>query len=312
MTWKRVCRGDIIHHMVSREQENNSRRGSYEESRMNRVCRSEAGNDRWSGSALLALLSIPFLLVGCGEEEHFKKENAAAKSKLQELEERVEESEAGNTKSRKALDFIDPPKIPGEKNGKKAQAGASSEERSDKVVWEGYLWKDKEARIRFGSAVIASGVGRGPDRIVEGELAHRLAPFVSQVNSEFYFWNGSWIGREPDPMTPPRAIIRLKGTRRTIHKVTYEELQRQEKAFREGRYPGRTPLDQFAMAKAQVLWIEVLPQKWLDSWRELAGLGFDPWYSRPESKVETDKKKVGDLAAKVMVSPLSPLLFQLL
>ena len=150
---------------------------------------------------------------------------------------------------------------------------ALAEEKGREVAWEGYLWRDAEGRVRLGWPVIAMGVIAMPAHVVEGDLAEKLAPLVSDVENSYFFWNYS-IAVPPDEPLPdcPRALVRLRG------RVVYEGGDERSMGSASGIR---------RMTDARLLSVEFVHEDWLRAW--------SPWFTgQPQSvKVHPGQKEVG-------------------
>src|SRR5262245_53354865 len=79
-------------------------------------------------------------------------------------------------------------------------------------VWDGYVWKDKEGRVRLGDPVVARGVMGGPAQVVGGPLAKALEPWLTPAADEFIFWNYTLESTDEKALASlPRALVRLRG-----------------------------------------------------------------------------------------------------
>ncbi|MBN1420253.1 MAG: HEAT repeat domain-containing protein [Planctomycetes bacterium] len=154
------------------------------------------------------------------------------------------------------------------------------------TVWEGYLFRDEEGRLRIGWAVIAMGVMAQPPHVVAGDLADRLAPFVSCVEGDYFFWNYAWFGDlarpapEPktDPARVPRFLVRLRGDI--------------EPRGSEG------PL---VMERGRLLSVESLSEGWLRAWIDTARLGFDPLSGDPRGASEERERAIAPKALDLLI-----------
>jgi len=165
------------------------------------------------------------------------------------------------------------------------------------TIWEGYLFRDAEGRLRIGWAVIAMGVMMQPPHVVSGDLADRLAPFVSRVKGDYFFWNYDWFGDiakpaakpKTDPADVPRFLVRIRGE------------------VKSGGAPPAGPDDLFAaeppliMTSGRLLSVESLSEAWLRAWIEMARLGLDPLSGDPRGANEKREKAIAPKALDLLL-----------
>jgi len=178
---------------------------------------------------------------------------------------------------------------------------SGTQERSPGVerVWEGYLFKDRQGRTRLGWEVIAMGVMAEDAHVLGEELATKLTPCLSRVKSDYFFWNYSWFGTEKGeglPDTPvdrvPRVLVRLRG------KVVRRPAPR--------RGSGKDISTFFASSETRIMvsgrveTLEFLSAEWLRAWQDLIRLRFDPYWTDRSKKIEDDREKTAELAARVV------------
>ena len=164
-------------------------------------------------------------------------------------------------------------------------------------VWEGYLFRRPGGPLRLGWGVIAMGVMAQGSHEFGPELRRQLAPFASDVPSDYFFWNYGWIGTSDEKGLPktdvarvPRVLVRVRGP------VSLEDAEgnavKQSHAFMNSET--RT------MKTGRVLSVEFVSEAWLKAWQDLIRLGFNPYWHRPEKAIEGDAEKVSALAAQVI------------
>jgi hypothetical protein len=150
---------------------------------------------------------------------------------------------------------------------------APGEESGREMTWEGYLWRDGEGRVRLGWPVIAMGVMAMPAHVIDGDLAARLAPFVSGLGDSHFFWNYSVAVRAEEPLPEyPKALVRIRGN------VVL-------RGGREGGLSGRSGTH--VLRGGRLLSVEWIREEWLRAWA--------PWFTgQPRSvKVRPGQKEIG-------------------
>jgi hypothetical protein len=179
-----------------------------------------------------------------------------------------------------------------------APAGQQKRTRGVERVWDGYLFKDGEGRTRLGWEVIAMGVMAQDAHVLGEGLATKLAPCVSKVKSDFFFWNYSWFGTEKGKGLPdtsvenvPRMLVRLRG-----RVVTPEARLPMNDLSRDMRWYLGTRV----MVEGRVETVEFLSAEWLRAWQDLIRLSFDPYWTNSTRKIEDDPEKMAELAARVV------------
>lgn len=141
------------------------------------------------------------------------------------------------------------------------------------MTWEGYLWRDREGRVRLGWPVIAMGVMAAPVHIVEGDLAKKLGPLVSKVGDSHFFWNYSIAVPAVKPLPEyPHALVRIRG------RVMRE-------GSSEGDIFGQTGTH--TLRDGRLLSVEYVREAWLRAWV--------PWFTgQPSSvKIMPGQKEIG-------------------
>src|SRR5262245_44979108 len=79
-------------------------------------------------------------------------------------------------------------------------------------VWDGYVWKDDQRRVRLGDPVVAMGVMAVPAQVIEGPLAKALEPWLTPAKGEYIFWNYTLESTDEKALASlPKALVRLRG-----------------------------------------------------------------------------------------------------
>jgi hypothetical protein len=120
-------------------------------------------------------------------------------------------------------------------------------------TWSGYLFRDGEGRVHVGWPVVAMGVMARAAHTLEPKLAERLAPLVSAVDDDHFFWNYALEkSGEIAASAFPRALVTLRGD-------VAGEAPPAHGAFGSQGFPKE-------MRSARVQEVELLDPAWLAEW----------------------------------------------
>lgn len=134
-------------------------------------------------------------------------------------------------------------------------------------TWEGYLWKDKDGRMRLGDPVIAMGVMATPAQVVAEPAASRLAPFLSPVGDEYHFWNYTLDKEGAKALdAQPRYLVRLRGPVTTVGERGGLGMFSADAAL--------------TMDDARLLSLEPVDRAWLEAWAVVFRDPASPWRIR--------------------------------
>ena len=88
----------------------------------------------------------------------------------------------------------------------------AEEGRGTTQVWDGYLFRDGDGRVRLGWPVVAMGVMAMPAHVVEGPVATKAPPLLTAVDDDYVFWNYDRERRGDGALDGiPRVLVRVKG-----------------------------------------------------------------------------------------------------
>lgn len=122
------------------------------------------------------------------------------------------------------------------------------------VTWEGYLWRDAQARVRVGFPFVDEQVILGASRIVPEPLATALEPFVSPVKDDGFGFAFELVGRGDDALDrAPRHFVKVRG-----------HLGGSERAVHHPLESGH----ELTLRDATLVSIETLSRDWLVAWRK--------------------------------------------
>lgn len=123
-------------------------------------------------------------------------------------------------------------------------------------TWSGYLYRDAKGQVQVGWPVVAMGVMARGDHVLGGELATRLAPFVSAIKDDYFFWN--YELEEPGPLSErslPRALVTVRGNVAKDPSLAAED----QLGFGSSGAPK-------TMTDARLLEFECIDEQWLEAW----------------------------------------------
>jgi hypothetical protein len=137
-------------------------------------------------------------------------------------------------------------------------------------VWDGYVWKDKEGRLRMGWGVVAMGVMAMQPHVVAGPAAERLAKHAI-TEGDYVFWNYSLERPEAEAVKGlPRLLVRVEGVTEVIG----------------GDPPGTfsmPPGGTLIMKDARVVAVEFVDEAWLKAWATWFRQKASPWRIRDDA-----------------------------
>ena len=157
------------------------------------------------------------------------------------------------------------------------------------MVWEGYLFRDADGRVRLGWPVVSMGVMAMPAHIVEGRVADRLGPLLTDVQDDYVFWNYDLEERADGALRGiPRVLVRLRG-RVTLERPNDENY---------GSYQGGAR----TMHDARLVGVEFLSETWLRQWGRIFRDRDSPF------RIDLDRGTITDEERKAFAGRLLPVL----
>ncbi len=80
------------------------------------------------------------------------------------------------------------------------------------TTWDGYLWRDRESRLRIGTTIVDEQILLGAARVVGEPLAKALAPLISPVGDAVYAFGFDLAGGDDRALErAPRFLVRVRG-----------------------------------------------------------------------------------------------------
>lgn len=149
-----------------------------------------------------------------------------------------------------------------------AQADEKTKDTADVRVWEGYVWKGADGKLRIGWPVVAMGVMAQPQHIIAAPAPERYAPFITPANDMYIFWNYT-LEEDFTKSLPrlPKVLIQVKG------RVTQEGTDG-------GVTFGGRGSGTLTMHDPQVLRVEFISDDWLKAWAPVFREPWSPWRIR--------------------------------
>ena len=133
-----------------------------------------------------------------------------------------------------------------------------------KTMWDGYVWKDKEGRLRIGWGVVAMGVMAMQPHVIAGPAAERLAKHAI-TTGDYVFWNYSLERPEAEMLNGlPRLLVRVEGV---VTETGGDPPGMQN-------FPSHTTL---TMKDARVAAVEFIDDAWLKAWSTWFKQKASPW-----------------------------------
>lgn len=123
------------------------------------------------------------------------------------------------------------------------------------TTWDGFLWKDRESRLRIGELIVDEQVMLGAPRVVADPVAKALAPLVSALDEEIYAFGFDLAGRDERAIERvPRYVVRVRG--RVVVTGSTDPVSIEASSVQ-------------TMHDARLVAVEALDRPWLVAWREL-------------------------------------------
>ncbi|MDJ0974060.1 MAG: hypothetical protein QNJ98_06335 [Planctomycetota bacterium] len=148
-------------------------------------------------------------------------------------------------------------------------------------VWEGYLWKDEQGRLRIGWPVIAMGVMAQPEHVIDVEDVKRFEPLLAPAKDYYVFWNYR-LEEDFAKTLPklPKVLVRVRGP-----------VETKSQGGRDGIVFGDGTL---TMKAPRFLSIEFVSDAWLKAWAPIFREPWSPWRirDRPPGDKEAETKKL--------------------
>jgi hypothetical protein len=187
------------------------------------------------------------------------------------------------------LALADPPTgpAPAPKTAGPEPAPAAAKPAASVEVWDGYVWKDEEGRVRIGDPVVAMGVMAGPAQIISGPLAKALEPLLTPAKSEFIFWNYALESDDSKALDDlPKALVQIRG-----HVV--------EDGVSGMSSNGGTR----TMADGRLVTLETVDRDWLRAWSVFFREKASPWRIREDA--DPSKEGTRAFAPKALAALLA-------
>jgi hypothetical protein len=151
-----------------------------------------------------------------------------------------------------------------------------------KTVWDGYVWKDNEGRLRIGWGVVAMGVMAEQPHVIAGPAAERLAKHAI-AKGDYVFWNYDLERPDAEALKGlPRLLVRVEGVVEVVG----------------GDPPGTfnmPPGGTLNMKDARVAAVEFVDETWLKAWAVWFREKASPWRIRDDG----DRSDAGQRAFAV-------------
>jgi len=184
-------------------------------------------------------------------------------------------------------------------------SGNTADKKPEKKTWEGYLCKRPDGKIGMGWHLVAGCVPARCPQVMGDELGKKLRPLAGNAHCGYFFWDYSWIGTKKNPSLPdadvknmPSVLIKIRGN--VINVVS--GLKSAESGYPKNGEHYLVPVDKKLdiMTEGELLTVEYLNEEWLEQWRHLVKMGFNPWRSGFAKKYEKDIKSFIRIRDKVL------------